>query len=437
VEEQFECVVPLTAWESTPSRKKFTNCPCGKLATMNYSTELYGVKCVACKDNSMINVMRDNADLRYIQLIESLGGTVAERYQTNSIPIKCICKNGHVCYPFPSSVQQGQGICKICAGKDPLVAENRFRDQIKRLNGTIIGRYINITTRVKCICSHNHECYPTPHSINLGEGMCKICTGKDFETAKRNFYKSIIRLGGIVIGKYINSFTLVDCICKEGHNCNVYPNGIQQGRGMCPTCSGKNSVLPKQRFYESVIKMGGKTIGEYIGSGERVKCICKEGHVCCPRPSGIQQGYNICNTCTRKTERKFYDYFSTEFPGLIAQFKAEWCKNEKTKKHFPFDFCFPDVMLIVEIDGPQHYRQISNWRSHVEQNIRDKYKVKCALDNGYTVIRMCQEEIYYDIINWKGIMRKEIYFRESPQLLICSNNDNIHLSFKDTMPDSS
>jgi hypothetical protein len=112
-----------------------------------------------------------------------------------------------------------------------------FYKKVNDLGGTVIGEYKGCMIKVDCICKNGHSCNPIPNGIQQGEGMCGICAGNDSETAKQNFYKNIKTLDGTVIGEYINSSTPVDCICSEGHSCNPRPSGIQQGEGMCGICS--------------------------------------------------------------------------------------------------------------------------------------------------------------------------------------------------------
>ncbi|MFN3135355.1 MAG: DUF559 domain-containing protein, partial [Candidatus Kryptonium sp.] len=61
------------------------------------------------------------------------------------------------------------------------------------------------------------------------------------------------------------------------------------------------------------------------------------------------------------------------------QAKFEWCCNPKTGRILPFDFCIEEKKVIIEVDGPQHFEQISNWTSPEKQKDRDFYKIKQAL----------------------------------------------------------
>ena len=104
-----------------------------------------------------------------------------------------------------------------------------------------------------------------------------------------------------------------------------------------------------------------------------------------------------CSFCKNKTELKLYDIIIPIYPNILTQFKQEWCKNIS---YLPFDFCIPEYKIIIELDGPQHFQQVSNWASPEEQFENDKYKEKCANENEYSVIRILQEDVFYDTYNW-------------------------------------
>ncbi len=77
--------------------------------------------------------------------------------------------------------------------------------------------------------------------------------------------------------------------------------------------------------------------------------------------------------------------FSRTRLTVRRQFKADWCKN---KSYLPFDFLVNDK-IIVELDGPQHFKQIYNW-----QEPKENLKMKQAITNGFSVIRLLQEDVW-------------------------------------------
>jgi very-short-patch-repair endonuclease len=108
-----------------------------------------------------------------------------------------------------------------------------------------------------------------------------------------------------------------------------------------------------------------------------------------------------CGFCKNKTEKKFYSQIIAHYPELIHQFKPIWCKNPTTGYYMPFDFGIPDLKLIIEVDGMQHYEQVANWTPLEKVKERDSYKEQIAYNNGFHIIRLRQVDIWKDSYNWK------------------------------------
>ena len=83
------------------------------------------------------------------------------------------------------------------------------------------------------------------------------------------------------------------------------------------------------------------------------------------------------------------------------QFRADWCRSTLTSRYLPYDFVLPDHKIIIELDGAQNFVQVSDWLSPEEQFARDFYKEKCANDNGYSTIRILQEDVFADTYDWR------------------------------------
>ena len=87
----------------------------------------------------------------------------------------------------------------------------------------------------------------------------------------------------------------------------------------------------------------------------------------------------------------------------------DWCRNPKTTNHLPFDIVLPNEKIIIEIDGRQHFEQVCNWDSCDYTRSKDVYKMLKATKNGYSIIRMLQEEIWDDVIDWRNELINVIY----------------------------
>ena len=133
-----------------------------------------------------------------------------------------------------------------------------------------------------------------------------------------------------------------------------------------------------------------------------------------------------CGICKNKTEQKLYEFIIIHY-RTIHQYKQDWCINEETNKHLPFDFCLEKLNIIIELDGRQHFIQVSNWTNPEYAQKRDKYKMKCANDNGYSVIRILQEDVWDDKYDWKKELLENINKvkeeNKVQNIFMCKNNE--------------
>jgi very-short-patch-repair endonuclease len=130
-----------------------------------------------------------------------------------------------------------------------------------------------------------------------------------------------------------------------------------------------------------------------------------------------------CPICKNKTEQKLYESLKNNF-RVLSQVKFGWCKNKETEKYLPYDFVIEEFKLIIELDGGQHFKQVMNWKSPEEQQQRDLYKMQCANNNGYTVIRILQEDVWMDKNDWLEKLSKCLHKYETPtRMYISSGNE--------------
>jgi very-short-patch-repair endonuclease len=58
------------------------------------------------------------------------------------------------------------------------------------------------------------------------------------------------------------------------------------------------------------------------------------------------------------------------------------------------------MKLIIELDGRQHFIQVSNWTAPEDSIKRDIYKMQKAEAEGYKVIRILQEDVLNNDEKW-------------------------------------
>ena len=74
------------------------------------------------------------------------------------------------------------------------------------------------------------------------------------------------------------------------------------------------------------------------------------------------------------------------------------------------------------MDGPQHFGQVANWRSPELQRQQDLYKMKCANENGYSVIRVLQKDVADESFDFARLTNS-IEFKGVKNIYICNNDE--------------
>jgi very-short-patch-repair endonuclease len=97
------------------------------------------------------------------------------------------------------------------------------------------------------------------------------------------------------------------------------------------------------------------------------------------------------------------------------------------KKYLPFDFVIEERKVIIELDGPQHFKQIASWLSPEETFTIDLYKIECANINNFSIIRILQEDVLYDRYDWLNELTNNIENitndNRIQNIYMCKNNE--------------
>ena len=180
--------------------------------------------------------------------IEILG-----EYKGNSIKIKCRCKkDGHEWEAIPSSLLSGYG-CPKCAGNINKTTEE-FRNELKEVNSDIevLGEYVNAKTKIKCKCKKcEHEWKAIPNNLLNSQG-CPKCGGT-MKLTHEEFVNRIKEINDDVeiIGKYIDIKTKIKCKCKkDGHEWEAVPNTLLRKHG-CPKCNASKGEKRIAKFLDN------------------------------------------------------------------------------------------------------------------------------------------------------------------------------------------
>ena len=264
---------------------------------------------------------------------------------------------------------------------------------------------------------------------------CKICCSKSFMTHDKagQWSKRNIRKPHEVFRSSNSNFLFICDVCD--HEFSASLDHIVKGT-WCPFCANKELCDDLYCFtcYEKSFQSHEQSIYWSTENELKSRFVFKKSE------KKILFNCNICNdvfsigldcvvrghwcTCiVNKTETKLYNWLKAKEYDVEKQVKFGWCKNPETNRHLPFDFVIEEYKTIVELDGLQHFMQVLDWASPEKTRKNDVYKMKQALKNGYSIIRLLQEDVWKDKNDWKEHLIKKIKDYNEPKCIYLDNKD--------------
>jgi very-short-patch-repair endonuclease len=277
-----------------------------------------------------------------------------------------------------------------------------------------------------CDCDHEFErkchdiiqanswcpyCSTSSKKLCKKEENCKKCFEKSFASVEYSAYwNSKNNISPLEVFKYSHKKYLFDCVCGHTSYMSIYK--VSQGcfcaycskppRIMCNEAENCQSCFNKSFASEDKCQYWSdknilKPVDVFKHSAVKFWFDCNK----CSNPfesklSHVTDG-SWCPNCINKTENKMMNILQEYYPLIQCQFKADWCKN---KKHLPFDFVIEESKIIIELDGEHHRKQVGKWKTPQHNTMRDVYKMKCANENGYSMIRILQEDVLFNKYDW-------------------------------------
>jgi very-short-patch-repair endonuclease len=250
---------------------------------------------------------------------------------------------------------------------------------------------------------------------------CNFCKEKSFSSHKKSIYWSNInKLTTRQVFKSSSEKFWFNCEC--GHIIQKSLNSVSRGN-WCPYCACPPSKLCDDNnciqclnksfkshyrciFWSDKNKLNPRNV--FKNSDNKYLFNCENGHEFNVSLTCISSQNVWCSKCTNKTEHKLYDKLKIIYENLQYQFRAEWCRNIGTNNLLPFDYVLEQYKIIIELDGQQHFVQVNNWCTPESTRKKDIYKMIKANENGYSIIRILQEDVYYDKYNWLNELKQNI-----------------------------
>lgn len=134
------------------------------------------------------------------------------------------------------------------------------------------------------------------------------------------------------------------------------------------------------------------------GSKKHYLFECENNHLFSARTSSLCCDGNGCPYCGKKTEAKLFKFLNDHYENVSAQKSFKWCK--KTRELL-YDFKLGNV--IIELDGRQHFEIVKLFQNEdkLENNIHnDIFKNIKGISKNYKIIRIFQEDVWFDENDW-------------------------------------
>lgn len=285
-----------------------------------------------------------------------------------------------------------------------------------RMFGSFEGLTISGTLKVDCWDEKNplqpHEV--SMHSNKIFKFKCDVCP-----------HTFDYRLFDIVNGHWC-PYCANKKLCEDTKSCQTclektfhsFKGKTSNGKLKVQCCSPENNIKPHELF---------------MNSHKIFKFKCDECHETFDSLlTNIVKG-QWCPTCKNKTEKLVLDILQNKFSkkDVKRRFTHEKVRNIR---HLPFDICILLRKIIIEVDGQQHFKDISYFKSNaVEQCEQDCKKMKIISEEGYSVIRIVQEDI------WLAKTQEEMKTKLEKAIQECISNNGpmIHyISMDDSMYDN-
>lgn len=283
---------------------------------------------------------------------------------------------------------------------------------------------------VKAGCWCPYCCIPPKMLCNDDE--CEKCFDRSFASHPKSKYLTDTSINPRMISIQNDKSYSFDCDkCSHQFTKPIYSITSKNNPSWCPYCVNQKLCDCLHCFYKSfashpksvfVVDKSIHLSKITLGADKKLMFECD---VCLSKfESAVyhvtsKNNPRWCPFCSNKSEKILHEYLLTIYPDIIYQYRVEWCKN---KNHLPFDICIPSLQLIIELDGIQHFRKVSNWGDPDERKRLDIYKMTCAIANGFSVIRILQEDLLYNRIDWKNELREYIKKYDNPVIVFIDKN---------------
>jgi len=263
----------------------------------------------------------------------------------------------------------------------------------------------NINGIIICPLHGEFQQSPATHVKGANCPKCvSIKRGNGCRMSKEEFIIKSISIHGQIYdyskAVYLTAQKKVEIVCSIHGSFWMRPNDHLSGQQGCSNCFGKKEHTLESFLTIAKIKhcnLYGYSKVVYKGYKKHVIIICGKHGEFKQSPKNHMRGDGCPNCFESNGERVIRKYLEKKVISFEMQKRFDGCRSIlHTKNRLPFDFFLPDLNIVIEYDGKQHYephqiRGISLERAQLNferLQINDLIKTKYCLDNGIKLLRI-------------------------------------------------
>jgi len=268
---------------------------------------------------------------------------------------------------------------------------------------------------------------------------CQICFNKSIAShASSEFWSKRNELSPRQVFKLGDYKAWFNCIC--GHEFITTVGYITRNNTWCGYCSKPPKYLCdkecKKCFDKSFachprasqwLNTNEKTPREcFLNQNKQVDFQCETcSHIWKASLANVNQG-KWCPSCKNKTEQVLFMFLQEHFENVQFNKKFDWGVHPETGRKFSFDFVIDKI--IIELDGDQHFIQVSTWTAPEVTKSRDIIRMRQSRENGFTTIRILQRDVSLNKYDWKSeLLRAVNNVIHGQNVFLCKNGEYDHM----------
>jgi hypothetical protein len=344
-------------------------------------------------------------------------------YTLATADVVIICPKHGPFLQSPNHHLSGNG-CPGCALESRKIhfakGSARFHKDARAVHGNRYSyrdEYVNCKAPVTIMCRKHGPFQQSPSTHLRGAGCPKCGYISHSQTRAMSHREFVAKAERIHAGK---GFTYPDRYHRANEKivirCPIHgvfrqtPNAHLSGTG-CRRCSDDAASARMKSNHEAFLKRARRVHGSrykypqtYDTANTPIRILCPTHGAFHQLPTKHLQGQG-CPVCTESTGERFVA-LALDRMGVryIRQKKFPTCRD---KRPLPFDFFIPELTLLLEYDGQQHFQTIGHWggdESFKGTIRRDSIKSNWAKNNGYRLVR-----IPYTTRNIPHLLKAELF----------------------------